>query len=134
MTDERARRNPIEILLVILRSKLFEMIEKKPVATHHTHPGHTKQPAKNNPAVRTGPVAHAPGNSGFFSKDNYIWMLAGIIVIAIGMFLMSGGKSSSPNEFDQKQVYSTTRITIAPLLILIGLGLEVFAIFRTPKA
>ena len=110
------------------------MIEKKPVTTPHNHPGHAKQPAKSNPTLRTVPVAHAPGSSGLFSKDNYIWMLAGIVVIAIGMFLMSGGKSNNPNEFDQKQVYSATRITIAPLLILIGLGLEVFAIFRTPKA
>ncbi len=61
-------------------------------------------------------------------------MLAGLVVIAIGMFLMSRGKSSNPNVFDQKQVYSTTRITIAPLLIVIGLGLEVFAIFKKPKA
>ena len=109
------------------------MIEKKPV-TRHTPPGHTKQPMQNTPPPRTSPIGHTPGNAGFFSKENYTWMLAGIIVIAIGMFLMSGGKSNNPNEFDQKQVYSTMRITIAPLLIIVGLGLEVFAIFRTPKA
>lgn len=74
------------------------------------------------------------GNSTFFTKDNYIWMLAGLVVIAIGMLLMSGGKSNDPNVFDQKEVYSATRITIAPLLIIIGLGLEVFAIFKKPKA
>lgn len=109
------------------------MIEKKPVP-RHPHPGHTKQPMQNNPPLRTNPVAHTQGNSGFFSKENYTWMLAGIIVIAIGMFLMSGGKSNNPNEFDQKQVYSAMRITVAPILIIIGLGLEVFAIFRTSKA
>ncbi|MEO6314243.1 MAG: DUF3098 domain-containing protein [Chitinophagaceae bacterium] len=68
-----------------------------------------------------------------FTKDNYVWMVAGIAVIALGMWLMSGGKSTDPAIFDQKEVYSTTRITIAPLLIIIGLGLEVFAIFKKPK-
>ena len=54
--------------------------------------------------------------------------------MAIGFFLMAGGKNSDPNVFNDKDVYSTTRITIAPLLIVIGLGLEVFAIFKKPKA
>jgi hypothetical protein len=74
------------------------------------------------------------GNSGsLFTKENYTWMVAGLVIIALGMFLMSGGKSPDPTVFDQKEVYSTRRITIAPLLIIIGLGLEVFAIFRRPK-
>ena len=69
-----------------------------------------------------------------FVKDNYIWMAAGIAVIILGMLLMAGGKSTNPAQFDQKEVYSTTRITIAPLLIIIGLGLEVVAIFKKPKS
>lgn len=73
-------------------------------------------------------------SESLFGKENYIWMLAGIAVIAIGMLVMSGGKSSDPAVFDQKEVYSTTRITIAPLLILAGLAIEVFAIFKKPKA
>jgi len=69
-----------------------------------------------------------------FTKDNYRWMIIGIVVIALGMLLMAGGKSTNPANFDQKEVYSTTRITIAPLLIVIGLGLEVFAIFKKSKS
>jgi uncharacterized membrane protein len=72
-------------------------------------------------------------SGAFFTKENYVWMLAGLVVIALGMLLMAGGKSSNPQEFNQKEVYSTTRITIAPLLIVVGLALEVFAIFRKPK-
>lgn len=72
-------------------------------------------------------------SGSMFTKDNYIWMAAGAIVIALGMLLMSGGKSDNPAVFDEKQVYSTTRITIAPILILLGLGLEIFAIFKRPK-
>jgi hypothetical protein len=72
-------------------------------------------------------------NPSIFGKENYTWMLIGIIVIAIGMFLLSGGKSTDPNVFDEKSVYSTTRITIAPILILAGLVIEIYAIFRKPK-
>jgi len=49
------------------------------------------------------------------------------------MFLMAGGKSNDPNVFDPKKVYSSTRITIAPILILAGLVIEIFAIFKKPK-
>lgn len=69
-----------------------------------------------------------------FNKQNYIWMLAGLVLIAIGMFLMAGGKSDNPAVFNENEVYSKTRITVAPLLILAGLVLEIFAIFRNPKA
>ena len=68
-----------------------------------------------------------------FEKDNYLWMLVGIIVMAIGLLLMAGGKSDDPNQFHPDQVYSARRITVAPILILAGLVLEVFAIFRKPK-
>ena len=68
-----------------------------------------------------------------FTKDNYKWMLIGLLVIAVGMFLLSGGTSNKdPKVFDDA-VYSTTRITIAPILILAGLVIEIFAIFRKPK-
>ena len=73
-------------------------------------------------------------NPSIFTKDNYRWMLIGLVVIAAGMLLMAGGKSNTdPTVFNKAAVYSTTRITIAPILILLGLVIEVFAIFKTPK-
>lgn len=68
-----------------------------------------------------------------FSKDNYMWMAIGAVVITIGMFLMAGGASTDPNVFNPDEVYSTRRITIAPLLILAGLVIEIYAIFKKPK-
>lgn len=65
-----------------------------------------------------------------FNKSNYIWMLIGAIVITLGMLLMAGGKSTNPAVFNANEVYSTMRITIAPILILIGLAIEVYAIFK----
>ena len=72
-------------------------------------------------------------NSPLFNKNNYSWMLIGGAVIALGMILLSGGKSSDPKIFDTKEVYSTTRITIAPILIVLGLLIEIFAIFKKTK-
>jgi len=68
-----------------------------------------------------------------FVKDNYIWMAAGAAIIALGMILMSGGKNVDPNTFDKTLVYSTTRITVAPILIVLGLLVEVYALFKKPK-
>lgn len=72
--------------------------------------------------------------TSLFSKTNYQWMAIGAVIIALGMILMSGGKNDNPNEFNPSEVYSTTRITIAPILILLGLLVEVYAIFKNPKA
>jgi hypothetical protein len=76
----------------------------------------------------------APAQTTLFGRENYKWMLIGVAVMALGFFLMAGGKSDDPNVFKREEVYSTTRITIAPILILLGLGIEVFAIFRKPKS
>lgn len=61
-------------------------------------------------------------------------MAIGAVIITIGMFLMSGGGSTDPNVFNKDEVYSTTRITVAPILILAGLVIEIYAIFKKPKA
>jgi len=68
-----------------------------------------------------------------FGKDNILWMLIGVAVMVLGIFLMSGGKSEDPNVFDVNKVYSTTRITIAPILIIVGLLIEVYAIMKKSK-
>ncbi len=79
---------------------------------------------------KQSPVAAPP----LFTKDNYRWMLIGIAVMAIGFFLMAGGKSADPTKFNDNEVYSTTRITIAPVLIIAGFIIEIFAIMKKPKA
>lgn len=68
-----------------------------------------------------------------FTRENLVWMLAGLVVMAIGMFLMAGGRSDDPSVFRPDEVYSKTRITVAPILILAGLAIEGIAIFRKPK-
>lgn len=71
--------------------------------------------------------------NNLFGKENYMWMLAGMAVLALGFFLMAGGKSADTKNFDPKEVYSTTRITIAPMLIIVGFIMEIVAIMKKPK-
>jgi hypothetical protein len=72
--------------------------------------------------------------SSLFDKQNMWLMLLGVGVIAIGMLLMVGGRSKDPGTFNYDEVYSTLRISVAPVLIIIGLGIEIYAIFKKPKA
>ena len=65
-----------------------------------------------------------------FSRENYKWMIIGIVITILGFILMTGGKNQNPDMFDYKVVYSTMRITIAPILIVCGLVVEIFAIFK----
>jgi uncharacterized Tic20 family protein len=68
-----------------------------------------------------------------FDKQNYLWMIAGAVLILAGILLMIGGNSSDPNVFNKDEVYSFQRITLAPLLIVGGLVVEIFAIMKKPK-
>jgi len=72
--------------------------------------------------------------SPLFGRANFTWMLVGGLVMALGMVLMAGGKSEDPNVFDANAVYGFTRITVAPILIVLGLAIEVVAIFKKPSA
>lgn len=67
-----------------------------------------------------------------FGKKNYLFMFTGIIVIAIGFALMAGGGSDNPEVFNE-DIYSWRRIRLAPTLVIIGLGIEVYAIMLSPK-
>jgi hypothetical protein len=88
-----------------------------------------------NTAVKQAPASkkNIIAAPAIFSKENYKWMAIGGIIIIFGMILMSGGKNANPNTFDYNVVYSFTRITVAPILIVLGLLVEIYAIFRKPK-
>lgn len=68
-----------------------------------------------------------------FGKENYMWMLIGLGVLALGFFLMAGGKSGDPKVFNEDEVYSPIRITVAPILIIAGFIIEIFAIMKKSK-
>ena len=65
-------------------------------------------------------------------KRNYQIIIAGIILIALGFILMSGGRSDDPEIFNP-EIYNFRRIRLAPTLIIIGLALQAYAILYRPK-
>ena len=66
-----------------------------------------------------------------FGKRNYKFMLIGIFFIALGFILMSGGGSEDPNIFNE-EIYSFRRIRLAPILVILGFIIEVYAILTKP--
>ncbi len=67
-----------------------------------------------------------------FGKRNYKFMLIGIFFIALGFILMSGGGSEDPNIFNE-EIYSFRRIRLAPMLVVLGFIIEVYAILTKPE-
>lgn len=73
-----------------------------------------------------------PQQEFLFEKVNYTILLIGIVVIALGFILMSGGGSDDPKVFNDA-VFSFRRIRLAPTLVLIGFGITIFSILKTSK-
>ncbi len=72
-------------------------------------------------------------DTGFaLHKQNYKLLIIGLLVVVVGMFLLSGGGSDNPNEFNE-EVFSFRRITLAPLVLLGGYGFIIYAIMKKTK-
>ncbi|KJD35230.1 hypothetical protein PW52_11165 [Tamlana sedimentorum] len=67
-----------------------------------------------------------------FGKKNYKFMFIGLAIIALGFILMSGGGSDDPSVFNPN-IFSWRRIRLAPMLVLLGFGIEVYAILLNPE-
>ncbi|MFL2591838.1 MAG: DUF3098 domain-containing protein [Flavobacteriaceae bacterium] len=67
-----------------------------------------------------------------FGKKNYQLMLLGLAFITLGFFLMSGGGSEDPNIFND-EIYNFRRIRVAPILVVFGFIIEVYAIMKNPR-
>jgi len=67
-----------------------------------------------------------------FEKKNYLAMIIGLAFITLGFILMSGGASDDPNVFNP-EIYNFRRIKLAPTLVLIGFGIQVYAILLNPN-
>ena len=72
------------------------------------------------------------GKSNFiFGRKNYKFMFIGLACIALGFILMAGGGSDDPNVFNP-EIFNFRRIRLAPTLILIGFGIQIYAILLNP--
>lgn len=64
-----------------------------------------------------------------FNRDNYKWVLIGLVVLLLGFILMIGGGSDNPDVFNEG-MFNFRRLTLAPILILVGFGIEFYAIMK----
>ena len=67
-----------------------------------------------------------------FGKENYTILIAGIAVILLGFILLSGGGTDDPNIFT-REIFSFRRITLAPIVIMSGFGIVMYAIMKKRK-
>jgi hypothetical protein len=67
-----------------------------------------------------------------FEKKNYMIMIVGLAIIALGFILMAGGGSDDPNVFNE-EIYNFRRIRLAPTLVILGLGVQIYAILVKSK-
>ena len=66
-----------------------------------------------------------------FGRKNYKWMFIGLALIALGFILMAGGGSDDPNVFNP-EIFNFRRIRLAPTLVLMGFGIQIYAILLNP--
>lgn len=86
----------------------------------------TKAQVKTSAAKTTKDAVATPKNDNHtfaFGKENYMLMLVGLAIISLGFFLMAGSED----------IFSTTKLTVAPILVLAGFAFEIFAIMRKTK-
>ena len=78
-------------------------------------------------------AADPESRAGFaFGKENYRLLLIGLGLIVMGFLLMIGGGSKDPNVFSY-DIFNFRRLTLAPILIIAGYVVEIFAIMKKPK-
>lgn len=68
------------------------------------------------------------------AKENYILLVIGFVIIVLGFILMIGGKSDDPAVFNEQEIFSFRRITLAPIIVLAGFIFEIWAIMKKPKS
>lgn len=95
-------------------------IKKKVVAS---------KPTSTTTTRRTN-VRNAQAFPLLFTRQNYLYIGIGCALIALGLILMLGGGMKDPNVWDESVIYSARRTVLAPIVILAGLGMQIYAIFK----
>ena len=63
-------------------------------------------------------------------KKNYVFIIIGCLVVILGFILMSGGGSETPNVFQEEELFSFRRITLAPFMVMLGYGVVLYGIMK----
>lgn len=67
-------------------------------------------------------------------SENYKLLIVGFLIIVVGFLLMLGGKTDDPAVFNENEIFSFRRITLAPIVVLFGFAFEIWAIMKKPKS
>ena len=102
------------------------MAKKKVVSVAKAKSTKTIKPTTS----RTKVAKTANAQPIIFGKQNYMFMGGGILLMVLGFVAMSGGGMDDPNVWDESVIYGFRRITLAPMLIIAGLVMQIFAIFK----
>lgn len=102
---------------------------KKKVVVTTTKKSTTQKKGIKPTVSRSRATAPAPTRL-LFGRRHYILMGTGLLLVALGLLLMSGGHMPSPDVWEADRIYSFRRTVLAPIVILAGLGLEIYAIFK----
>lgn len=103
---------------------------KKVVTTDKTNVS-TKNPKIKPTSSRARSTSdNSAKNELIFGRTTYMWMGIGAALVALGMILMIGGNMDDPNQWDESQIYGFRQTVLAPFVILAGLIVEIYAIFK----
>lgn len=99
----------------------------------------TTSKESTKPKATTSKIANTSGTRSstvqkealLYNWSHYKFMLIGFALILVGMFLMMGGGMPSSDVWDENIIYSFRRTVLAPFVILVGLGIEVYAILKS---
>ncbi len=91
-----------------------------------------KAPQKQQQVQNKAPQKIVDKSAFLFTKENYYIMITGLVLILIGFILMIGGGSDDPKVFNEA-IFNTQRLTVSPLILLIGYALQIVAIFYRKK-
>lgn len=90
--------------------------------------------AKEKPKAAAPKTVTAPQEKASFAfgKENYLLMIAGVVLTAVGMLLMTGGASDDPNKMSE-EIFDFRRLTVAPIVIVAGYVVVLFSIIKKSK-
>ena len=69
-----------------------------------------------------------------FGKKNILFVLIGVALMLVGYLTMIGGGSDDPNIYPVEEMYGFRRTVLAPILIIAGLVMQIFAILMRPDS
>ena len=128
--EETLKERPAQAKVVKTQPKVV-----KTQAKTKTRPKRTLKKRTTKSATSSSWWSQPFKNSGealLFGRENYMLMIGGLVLVIIGFALMSGGAMPDPDTWNDDIIYSFRRTVLAPFVVLMGLGVEIYAIFKRP--